>query len=341
MVAIKAHLVDAAIKRPDAGVHLFLVYGPDTGLVNERARELAKGTGVDLHDPFQAVRLSGEDVSAESTRLVDEALTRGLFGGQRLVWAQIGTKNITEHVKPLLASAMPDVRIVLEAGDLSKSSTLRTLCETSPLALALPCYSDAGRDLASVIEDTVRAQGLKLRSDAREWLVSHLGSDRASTRSELEKLTLYARGETEINLSHVMAVIGDASALQLDDLIDHAFTGNMAHFDDDYARLISEGLDASMVMVAVLRHLFLLQNLHHHMRDQTPFKMAVKKARGVHFKREGSLEKQMQRWRSNDIETLIQRTQETTLACRQMSELKNELGHMHLMRIARMVGAPR
>jgi DNA polymerase-3 subunit delta len=272
MVAIKAHLVDGIIKRPDKGVHLFLIYGPDTGLVHERARELAQATGVDLNDPFQAVRLSADDVAADPSRLSDEALTRALFGGQRVVWVQIGAKNIVDYVKPLLETFLSDVRIILEAGDLAKSSPLRTLCEASPLAYALPCYSDAGRDLAAVIEDTVRSHGLRIRSDAREWLIAHLGSDRASTRSELEKLTLYARGETEITLNHVMAVIEDASALQVDDLIDHAYTGNMIAIDEDFARLVGEGLDASMVMMSVLRHLFLLQSLHHHMRDQTPFK---------------------------------------------------------------------
>jgi DNA polymerase III subunit delta len=337
MVAVKAHLVESAIKKIDDNTHVFLIYGPDTGLVHERALQLAKGTGVDLHDPFQVVRLSSDDAS-DSTRLVDEAFTRGLFGGQRVVWAQVGAKLNAEVLKTLLSEKITDTRIILEAGDLNKSSPVRTLCEASPHALVLPCYSDGGRDLAAVIEETARSTGLGIRHDAKEWLVSHLGADRASTRSELEKLVLYARGDNEITLNHVMAIIGDASALQLDDLIDHAFCGNINAFDTDFARLQAEGADAAFLMSGVLRHCFLLQSLHHHMRDQTPFKVAVKKARGVHFKREASLERQLSQWRMADLPALIHETQHITLECRKMPEVKVQLSHTHLLRIARKKG---
>jgi DNA polymerase III subunit delta len=335
MVAIKAHLVEQALKTLNPQTHVFLMYGPDTGLVTERAVALVKASGVDEHDPFQLVRLSADELTSDPARLIDEAFTRGLFGGERVIRVQVGGKNICEALKPVLSENIAHTRIILEAGDLAKSSPVRALCEASPFALALPCYSDGNRDLMGVIEHTVAKAGLRIQRDAKEWLATHVGADRASTRSELEKLMLYARGETEITLSHVMAVIGDASALQLDDLIDHAFSGNIAACDTDFFRLHAEGTDASLMMNNVLRHCFLLHSLHHHMRDALPFKVAVKKVRNIHFSREKNIEQHLHHWRSSDLPALIHETQRLTLACRQMPELKVGLSHTHLMRIAR------
>ena len=49
------------------------------------------------------------------------------------------------------------------------------------------------------------------------------GKQEARNRfSELQKLTLYARGSNSVELADVMAVMADASTLALDELIDAA-----------------------------------------------------------------------------------------------------------------------
>jgi DNA polymerase-3 subunit delta len=42
-----------------------------------------------------------------------------------------------------------------------------------------------------------------------------LGSDRGVTRSELEKLALYATGDKVVTMAHVEAVMGDESELRM------------------------------------------------------------------------------------------------------------------------------
>ena len=62
-----------------------LVYGPDAGLVRERADALVRASVDDPNDPFAFVRIEGEELSANPSRLVDEAHTVPLFGGRRAV----------------------------------------------------------------------------------------------------------------------------------------------------------------------------------------------------------------------------------------------------------------
>src|SRR5438874_1259312 len=72
LVAVRAHEVEGALLRcnPDIGVLLF--YGPDAGLVAERARAAAEGAVDDPGDPFQLVRIDGDALAADPARLMDE-----------------------------------------------------------------------------------------------------------------------------------------------------------------------------------------------------------------------------------------------------------------------------
>ena len=75
MVAIKPSDVDAFVARPDPARPIVLVYGADAGLVAERGAALIRACVDDINDPFALARLEAEDLSANPSRLVEEALT--------------------------------------------------------------------------------------------------------------------------------------------------------------------------------------------------------------------------------------------------------------------------
>src|SRR5450432_2989228 len=83
MVALRGKEIDAFLARPDPGRPIILLYGPDAGLVRERADALLASAVDDPNDPFSLVKLDGDELSAEPSRLVDEAMTMPLFGGRR------------------------------------------------------------------------------------------------------------------------------------------------------------------------------------------------------------------------------------------------------------------
>ncbi len=118
MVALKAAEIDTFIARPDPARPIVLVFGPDAGLVRERAEALIRASVDDPKDPFPLARLDGDELAGEPTRLVEEANTIPLFGGRRAVWVKAGSRNFAPAVEALIASPSPDCRVVIEAGDL-------------------------------------------------------------------------------------------------------------------------------------------------------------------------------------------------------------------------------
>ena len=82
---LAAARVEGFLRQPDPEIHAVLLYGPDAGLVRERAETLARGVCPDLHDPFRVAELSGGMLVSDPARLADEAAQISLMGGRRVV----------------------------------------------------------------------------------------------------------------------------------------------------------------------------------------------------------------------------------------------------------------
>ncbi|MEH0070803.1 hypothetical protein V6L77_11540 [Pannonibacter sp. Pt2-lr] len=75
MVALKAGDIDRFVAKPPASVHAILVYGPDMGLVSERAQALVAAVSGGNNDPFSLAKIDAGDIVSDPNRLIDEALT--------------------------------------------------------------------------------------------------------------------------------------------------------------------------------------------------------------------------------------------------------------------------
>src|SRR4051812_30770402 len=138
----------------------------------------------DPSDPFSLVKLDGDELSAEPSRLVEEAMTIPLFGGRRAIRVRAGSRNFANGVDVLADAPLKDCRIVIEAGELRPESPLRKACERAKTAAAIACYPDGDREISKLIDDELRVSNLRIASDARATLIPLLGGDRQASRNE-------------------------------------------------------------------------------------------------------------------------------------------------------------
>lgn len=294
MVTIKSHEADRFLARAASDIFLYLIFGSDAGLVAERARKIISRAVQDPKDPFQLVRLDGDDLAADPLRLADEANTIPLFGGGRAIWIEAQGKAFLSAVEPLLALPPRDCTIVIKAGALKKDAPLRTLCERAKSAAAIPCFPDNERDIAQLIDAEVRAAKLAIALDAKEFLVTQLGQDRLSTRSELEKLVVYAHGSSEITFDHVAAIVCDASKLIVEETVNKAFQGELAALDASLQHIFAGAGGYPLLLATALRHALEL----HRARSGTDgeFGSLRDPSRPMGFKRREALEQQLRIW---------------------------------------------
>jgi DNA polymerase-3 subunit delta len=333
MVALKSGQIDAFLAKPNPAQPVVLVYGPDAGLVRERAEALVRSAVDDINDPFSLARLAGDDLASEPSRLVEEANTIPLFGGRRAVWVKAGGRNFTPAVEALLAAAAPDCRVIIEAGELRRNAPLRVVCERAKNAAALPCYIDNSAALARLIDDELRAADLTIAPDARAALVPLLGGDRLASRSEINKLALYARGNKVVERDDVMAVISDASDLTLDTLIDAVFAGRIPDVEFQFAKARTAGTTPGSILSAALRHVALLHKTRLAVDDGASPEEAFKRTY-LHFSREKPIVTALKNWTTPRLERAMAQLADAALESRKQPDLAEAITQRTLLSLA-------
>jgi DNA polymerase-3 subunit delta len=210
--------------------------------VRELARSIVAAAAGSTDDPFRVARLSDESLAADPALLADEARALSMTGGRRAVWVSRAGGGLERALELYLADPGGEALIVAEAGSLAKTSRLRQLAEKASEVAAIACYEDTPEDLRRLVLASARRDRLEIQEDALELLLDLLGSDRAASRGEIEKLLLYCRGRDKVLADDVLAACGDASAASLEALADAVLEGELAEAVGLFDRLVAGGL---------------------------------------------------------------------------------------------------
>jgi DNA polymerase-3 subunit delta len=314
---VKASDAERYVTRPPSALVAALIYGPDLGLVRERAERLAKTVVADLNDPFRVADLDDATLAGDPARLADEAAALSMIGGRRVVRVRGAGNGLAKLFESFLETPQGDALIVVDAGDLAKNSALRSVFEKADNAASIACYADNDRDIAEVVRETLKKEGLAIAADALDRAVSALGSDRGVTRREIEKLALYAHGTGRVTVDDVEAVIGDESEARTEEVCDAAGEGDVARLDRALERLWIVGLSPIGVLRPCLSHFQRLAQAKAQVSGGDSVESAIKRLRPpVHFKREASFRAQLQRWSEARLGEALDLLLETEALCK-------------------------
>ena len=303
--------LDTFVRSPDPAARVILIYGPDDGLMRARAKALGKTVVSDLNDPFNVSVLKGEDLVTDPARLNDEANAISMMGGDRLVRIEQATKTLTPVLKAYLDSPSPHTLVIIEAGELDAKDSLRTLCEKSPNAAALPCYVADARSLGGTIRAALSEEGFSASPDAIGWLSENLSGDHGRVLSELNKLKIYMGEQKRIELPHVQAACGTGGALAMDDFV-YALTGKQAaEMLRAFTQMTDEGVPVISMIRAAQYHLRRLHITQARLQKGESLDAAMNKLHPkVFFKYEQPFKSHLQRWPLPAIAAALQKLSE-------------------------------
>jgi DNA polymerase-3 subunit delta len=248
--------IDTQVRKLSPDYQAVLIYGPDEGLVRERATKIARQVVEDLQDPFLVANINPDSLKNEPGLLADEAAAISMMGGRRVIRVEGAGENTTKAAENYLSNPIGDGLIIITAGNLRPTAGLRKLFEKSKNAAALPCYEDNQASLDALIHEVMREAGLSIDADAVSFLQMNLGSDRLVSRSELNKLSIYigeagSRKSDMVTLDDVSACVGDSGALSIDMITSATLGGNLRGLDNSLFKAFNRGENA----IAVLRSL--------------------------------------------------------------------------------------
>lgn len=332
---LTASKVDQYIRHPDPNVRAVLVYGPDGGLVRERADALARHVVADLADPFCVVDLDPGHIKDDPARLADETAAISFTGDRRVVRFRPAGDAQTDVFKRFLENPLGDALIVAEAGEMAARSRLRRLFEAADNAIALPCYPDEGAGLRRVVEETLSGHGLSAEPAAIDFLASSLGGDRGVTRSELEKLVTYVGAAGRVSLADAEACVGDSSLITLDRVATAAANGDLAALERGLGRAHLEGTAPVALLRATAGHFQRLHRAAGLVERGTSPAAAIKAFRPpLHFRVADALRSQLPKWSVTRAAAALDILVEAEVACKSTGMPAEDMCNRALMQVA-------
>jgi len=338
MTALKAHEVDRFLNQHLSNSGVFLIYGPDAGLVRERATALIdkfskKNSDPQNPDHMGLTNLHMSELDADPDRLALAANTPSLFGGQIIVRVRNATKSLAPLLQKLL-DPPPAAVLIIEAGNLLPRDKLRSIAEASKTAYTLPCFPDNNRDLSDLIRTTFDQAGITVETGSVLVLSGLLGNDREITRRELEKLVLFANENKYLTIENIITLCGDNSKIALDQIVDAAGCGHAANLEAALHRAFNSGTDAQQVLGSALRHFSWLRKLRTTIdAGSSPAEALRKTFPRPHFSRNSALEQQLRLWNDDALAKANARIHEAIFRSRQNARLRQTIARRALLAI--------
>lgn len=321
----------AGLVRDASRLRALLLYGPDAGLVRERGEALARAVVGTLDDPFRFTELTRPDPGT----LALEASALSFSGGRRVVRVRDATDGLTATLGEACAAPEGSL-IILEAGELTPRSKLRSWAEKEKLVGALACYAEEGAALKATLRGLFEAEKVAVAPEALDWLVLHAGSDRGMVRAEVEKLALYAGEGGSVDLDAVRQIAGDQADLSMEDALFAATRGAVAEADRAAAAALAEGASAVGLVRAAHGHMDRLARLAAARDTGMSAQDAVKALRPpVFFRRERAMVEAAELWRGPAIGAVQLALRDAELQCKSTGIPAEAMAHGAILAIAR------
>lgn len=300
---LQARGIQEFLKAPDAGVAGTLVYGPDEGQALSHSCTIIQRILGSAYDPTQLTELDDATLKADPAKLADECGAISLLGGRRVVWLRGISDKHVHLIEPCIPLLGRDCYLLVTAGDLASRDKLRALFEQRKELAALPCYRLEGNQLAMHIRNTLEAEGFRADREVVDTLMRELGNDQMITKSELEKLCLYAHGQTHITLEDVTATLLTNDQHEIDALCQYYCDSNGSAFDGLWQHLVREDEQPIVLIRSLMRYVSRLLVMKLGMQQENiTAEQAVENARPkIFWKQAPIMARQLKQLRLGDL----------------------------------------
>jgi DNA polymerase-3 subunit delta len=229
-----------------------LVFGPEINSVSYRFETIAKKITPDLSDVFLVANLSKERLAQDKGVLIDEFSAMSMLGGRRLIIVRDGDSACANALKLLFEDEnfykKSENFILIQAGDLDKSSALRKACEDNPHFAAIACYEDNDSVIKNYIADELRRRKLTFTPQVVEMFLDKFGKDRNLIILEMRKMILFMDGNRNLTPEIVERLSGSESEISISEFV-NSFAAQK--FEDALLaaeKLFREGNDAITIL---------------------------------------------------------------------------------------------
>jgi len=303
---ISGSRADKFIIAPPNDVVGVLLYGPDRGLVKERAEKLCRIYVTDPEDVFATTVLTSDDLQSDPAKLSDEMVAMSLLGDARLIRVRLDHERPGAMIAKLIKSfdgdpSKAEAKLIIEAGDLTPRSAVRKSFEAAGHFAAIGCYLASTGDITNLIRTQLSDKNIKIDRDAMDMWVPLLQGDRSLLINEIEKMILYKgdghEADANVTLKDIQALAAGGQTGSIDDIIMSAMSGNADACDGAFQRAVAGKMNSAVILRSLQRHITRLMEARAQIDAGSSAESAMRSLRPPVFRmQERSFSKHLQIW---------------------------------------------
>lgn len=335
MAILRSEDFENFLKRKSASLNGLLLHGNDADEISVLARQVMRHIAGDAGIQSAVLHVDASELKTKPGLIEDEFKSMSLLGERRIIFFEGVDDNCLKFVESVLADQKLGNFVLLQGGNLSKSSKLRSACEAASLFASLAVYEEDVSALALRLSKLLQAEGLSWNKEAEAVFLERVGTERGAVNQELKKLIVYCHGQNEITEADVIAICGDMASFASDEVIDAVLRGDMSSVD-----AMSSGVEGDLktVLILFLNYLVRLQQLRSELDNGVPLESLVRSAKPpIFFKRQAATKSQL---RTFDLERLMAMQEAVATAIfqtRKSAELADAITNRTLLSMARNV----
>ncbi len=296
---LNARALSAFLANPTSESYGIVLYGPDEGLIREYSVQLQQTLTKAAPSDISLIELFQEDIVKDPCLLTDHTSNFDLLSSHKIILIRNATDKSTKLLKEILPNLSAECYLIIQASELSPSSSLRKWAESEKKIAALACYHDDMRTRMQYIQETLKKSSAPFPFASAQHIAEMLGNDRFITRQELEKLLLYV-GEknTPLSLAEIDDVIVSNADMNLDEAIMSYLPGQLAVCTAKLTEQMQSGVPVIMIIRAFIRHFKRVLLCHGYVGQQ---RCSLDQAMGqlkpkVFYKHTAAFKQHMQCW---------------------------------------------
>ena len=293
----------------------FLIYGPNEGLIRENIdvvyKYFSKGTDC------EKININSKQLDESISILNDEISTISLFSEKKFIVLDSPKEKHVSIIEDSLSLDFKNTCMVVKQGNLTKSSSIRKLYETSKDHFSFACYDDDIKALSLLLEKFQKEHNIKFDGDVKSFLLSNLSNDRMIIKNELEKILLsLSKDDQIVDIEKLRYILHDSAHTDLQQINNSILFGNIEKGSKSLEKLFNLGTNPIAILKSFNNYILRIRLTQVELSKGKQFDEAIKVLRPpVFWKEKSDFKRHCLMWPANVIENIIEEVLSSEIKC--------------------------
>jgi len=320
--------IDEFIKNIDQNQDISgaVIFGPESGLVAIRAKEIINKIVTDSSDKFAISDITIKQIEENGNMLFDEFFSISMFGpARKLIKINPANNKITKAIKSLMEiESKSDNFILMVAGELDAASSLRKFAEKSPKIATIACYEDNIATISKIIRGEFSKNNINIESGVIEYINSKFGKNRLIILNEIEKIITYLDGNKDLTLEIAQNLLSDISEVSINEFVNHFVALDLQKSITILDQIYYQKISPIVIIRYLQNYFFKLYKIAAAIKNGSNLEVEMKSQR-IFFKEQDFCRRHNKIWQIESLEKILMKLQEIEIKCKKDYENCNNI----------------